>query len=65
MEKDKIIEVAKDAKNRSNKDLIEARDALLVEFENTKKLVIDLTRHLDAVEEYYNFINKELENRVK
>jgi len=65
MDKDKVIEVAKDAKNKSNKDLTEARDLLLLEFENTKKLIIDLTHHMDAVEEYYTFINKELGNRVK
>jgi len=65
MDKDKIIEIAKDAKNKSNKDLIEARDLLLTEFDNTKKLIIDLTHHLEAVEEYYKSINKELGNRVK
>jgi hypothetical protein len=26
-------------------------------------LVIDLTRHLEAIEEYYNIINKEIEKR--
>ena len=65
MDKDKIIEIAKDVNNKSNKDLIDARDALLTEFENAKKLIIDLTRHLEAVEEYYNAINKEIGNRVK
>lgn len=65
MDKDRVIEIAKDAKNKSNKDLTEARDLLLSEFESTKKLIIDLTHHLDAVEDYYNFINKELANRVK
>jgi predicted RND superfamily exporter protein len=63
MDKDQIIEIAKDVKNKSNKDLVEARDTLLTEFENTKKLVIDLTRHLEAIEEYYNIINKEIEKR--
>jgi hypothetical protein len=65
MDKEKVIEIAQDAKNKSNKDLTEARDLLLLEFESAKKLVIDLTHHIDAVEEYYNLINKELGNRVK
>ena len=65
MDKEQIIEIANDAKNKSNKDLIDARDSLITEFENTKKLILDLTHHLEAVEEYYNSINKEIANRVK
>ena len=65
MDKDEIIEIAKDVKNKSNNDLIEARDALIKEFENTKTLIIDLTRHIESVEEYYNIINKEIGNRIK
>jgi len=33
------------------------------EFEKTKQLIIDLTRHMDTVEIYYEKILKELENR--
>ena len=65
MDKDQVVEIAKDAKNKSNKDLTEARDLLLKEFESTKNLIIDLTHHMEAVEEYYNMINKELGNRLK
>lgn len=65
MDKERVIEIAQDAKNKSNKDLIEARDILLLEFESTKNLIIELTHHMEAVEEYYNLVNKELGNRVK
>lgn len=64
MDKDKIIEVVENAKDKSNKDLIECRDILALEFEKTKELIINLTRHLDAVSEYYETINKEIGKRI-
>ena len=35
------------------------------EFEKTKTLIIDLTRHLDSVEALFNEINDEIEKRIK
>lgn len=63
MNKDKIIEIANDSENKPNKDLISARDILMTEFEKTKELIIDLTRHLDAVEDLYNKVNNEIKKR--
>lgn len=65
MDKDKIIEIAKDVKNKSNQDLLDAQKSLLDEFNNTKDLIVNLTRHIETVEEYYNMINKEIGNRIK
>ncbi len=65
MEKDKLIEIINNIENTSNKDLFSAIDLLSEEFENTKQLIIEITKHLDTVEEYYNFINKEIEKRHK
>jgi hypothetical protein len=65
MEKDKIINISNNPQDASNKDLIDARDLLIEEFNNTKDIVINLTRHLDGVESLYNNINNELEKRVK
>jgi hypothetical protein len=65
MDKNKIKEIAENAKDKSNKDLIEGRDILLVEFEKTKELIINLTRHLDTVQEYYEIINKEIGKRLE
>lgn len=62
---DKINEILKDCTNKSNKDLIECRDALADEFEKTKTIVIELTKHLDVVEENYNIINNEIGKRIK
>ena len=64
MEKEKIIEVVENVKDKSNKDLLESRDTLLVDFEKTKQLIIDLTRHLEAVEVSYEEINREIGKRV-
>jgi len=63
MENQKLIEIATDVENKSNKDLLIVADELAEEFEKTKELIVDLTRHLDGVESLYNKINKELEKR--
>lgn len=64
MDKDKIIDIVENAKDKSNKDLIESRDILALEFEKTKELIINLTRHLETVSEYYETINKEIGKRI-
>lgn len=65
MEKDKIISVIDDVTNKSNKDLFTTLEQLSIEFENTKQLIIDLTRHLESIEYSYNVVNKEIEKRTK
>jgi hypothetical protein len=63
MESEKLIEIANDVENKSNKDLTIVAEELSEEFEKTKELIIDLTRHLDGVESLYNKVNKEIEKR--
>jgi hypothetical protein len=65
MDKNKIIEIANDVANKSNKDLFVVIEELGGEFEKTKELIIDLTRHLEAIEDLYNTVNKEIEKRTK
>jgi len=65
MEIQKILDIVNDAENKSNKDLSLAVNELYAEFHKTKELMIDLTRHLDGVEELYNKANNELEKRMK
>jgi hypothetical protein len=65
MNKEKLIEVAEDAENKSNKDLFVAVNELYTEHEKTKNLIIELTRHLDGVETLYNKVNLEIEKRLK
>jgi len=63
MEPKKLIEIVENLKDKSNKDLIESRDLLFTEFNKTKELIVDLTRHLDTVHEYYETINTEIGKR--
>ncbi len=65
MDKEKLLEIAKDVKNKSNKDLFVVINELHDEFENTKQLIVDLTRHLESVEILYNEVNEEIQNRTK
>lgn len=61
--KEKVLETIKDYKNSSNKDIIDALDLLNQDFEHTKKILIELSSHLDKVENTYNLLLKELKNR--
>lgn len=63
MEKSKLLEIASDVENKSNKDLLDAEEFLFSEHEGTKELIIGLTRHLDSVEELYNKISEEIIKR--
>jgi hypothetical protein len=63
MEKSKLIEIANDVENKPNKELIIALSELYDEHLKTKDLIIDLTRHLDIVEDLYNKVNKEVGKR--
>ena len=65
MDKEKLIDVAKDYQNKSNKDLFDAVNLLYEEYEKTKELIIDLTRHLETVEVLYNNVNDEVGKRIK
>lgn len=65
MEKTKLLEIANDVENKSNKDLFFAINELNSEFEKTKKLIIDLTRHMESVESLYNKVNLEAQKRIK
>lgn len=65
MDENKIKKVIVDYQSSPNKDLIEAMDHLQNDYEETKKLIIKLTRHLDGTEMIYNKILKEYKKRTK
>lgn len=65
MEKEKILEIINDIENKSNKDLSSVLGELYTEYNKTKELIIDLTRHLDSIEKSYNEVNDELKKRIK
>ena len=64
MDKNIITETIKDYKNSTNNKLEYTLKALSLEFEETKKLVIKLTHHLDNIESNYNKVLKEYKNRT-
>jgi energy-converting hydrogenase A subunit M len=63
MDNEKVIEILKDYKNKSNNDLIQVLSFLNEDFENTKDLLIKLSKHLDSTEDSYNKILDELSKR--
>lgn len=64
MEQDKLLEILKNYKNKSNKDLINALDFLYDDFNNTKDLLVKLTHHLDTTEISYNKLLEEINKRT-
>jgi hypothetical protein len=65
MFKEKLEKTVEDVKNKSNSDLVTSRDLLMEEFNKTKDIIIELTYHLEKVENSYNIINEELNVRTK
>jgi hypothetical protein len=62
---EKILQIIKEHKTSSNKDLILAMDYLIEDFEFTKKLVLKGTEQLDRLELTYNTVLKEYQKRIK
>lgn len=58
-----IINEQKNLKNLQNSKLIEFMDKLSSDFDLVKKNIIDQTIYLDKLEEIYNNILKEYQNR--
>ncbi len=65
MEKEKLFEIAKDPKNKSNKDLFFVVNELYGEHEKTKNLIIDLTRHLESIKILYNEVITKLRKELR
>lgn len=63
MEKERLESILSDVKNKSNKDLFDAEEFLFNEFEKTKSLAIDLTKHMDMIREFHTKIMEEIEHR--
>jgi hypothetical protein len=61
----KFIEESKNKKNLPNKKLVEMMGELANEFEITKKDLINLTQYFDKIEETYDSLLTEYENRQK
>jgi hypothetical protein len=64
-ELENIINEQKNLKNIPNLKLVEYMDVLTQDFELTKQNIINLTHYLDKVEELYENILKEYQQRAK
>lgn len=62
---EKVLNIVKDFKSHSNKDLQFVMDFINEDFNLTKETVIKLTEHLDKLELTYNTIKKEYDSRIK
>jgi hypothetical protein len=62
--KEEVLEIVKDYKNKSNKDLIKAMDLIIQDFEFCKNRIVELTVQLDKLENTYNTILKEYDRRT-
>jgi hypothetical protein len=62
---EKILNIIREYKSSSNKDLILAMDYLQEDFEYTKNIVLKGTEQLDRLELTYNTILKEYQKRIK
>jgi NADH:ubiquinone oxidoreductase subunit E len=62
---EKALEIIKDYKSKSNKDLIFVLDIIQNDFTVTKESLLKLTHHLDRLELTYETILKEFESRTK
>jgi hypothetical protein len=63
-ESEKVLNIIKNYKSSSNKDLIFVMDFIQEDFKLTKETIIKLTEHLDKVEITYNTILKEYQKRT-
>jgi hypothetical protein len=64
MDNSKVLDILKNYKSSSNKELTEVMDFLNGDFEKTKDLIVKLTYHLDTTEEAYNKVFEEYKKRV-
>lgn len=65
MKNEEVLEIIKNYKNSSNKDLMNVLDFLKEDFDKTKDIILKLTYHLDSTEDAYNKILEEVNNRTK
>lgn len=64
MDEKKALDILKNYKNSSNKELTEILDFLNDDFQKTKDLIVKLTYHLDSTEEAYNKVFEEYKKRI-
>ena len=59
-----VLDILKDYRNKSNKNLTDVMDFLQDDFAKTKDLILKLTYHLDETEKSYNKVYEEFKKRI-
>jgi NADH:ubiquinone oxidoreductase subunit E len=62
---EKALNIIKEYKTKSNKDLIFVMDIIQKDFNVTKETLLKLTHHIDKLESTYDLILKEFKSRTK
>jgi hypothetical protein len=63
VESSKILEIIRNHKDSSNKDLLLALQYVEKDFNYTKETLLKMSEHLDKLEYTYNLLHKEYTNR--
>lgn len=61
---EQVTEIIKDIDSRPNADLTKVMDFLRSDFDETKDMIIDLTKHLDNIERMYDLVHNEFKKRT-
>jgi hypothetical protein len=61
---EQVTEIIQNIDSKSNSDLTKVMDFLREDFDETKDIIIDLTKHLDNIEKMYDLIHKEFKRRT-
>ena len=57
------MEFFKEYKTKSNDEIIKTMKVLKEEFDKTKKVIVDLSYHLEDLERKFNLLNDEISKR--
>ena len=61
---EQVNEIIQNIDSKSNSDLTKVMNFLMDDFDETKDMIIDLTKHLDNIERMYDLIHKEFKRRT-
>jgi hypothetical protein len=61
---EQVNEIIQNIDSKSNSDLTKVMDFLRDDFDETKDMIIDLTKHLDNIERMYDLTHKEFKRRT-
>jgi hypothetical protein len=61
---EQVTQIIQEIDSRPNSDLTKVMDFLREDFDETKDMIINLTKHLDNIETMYDLVHNEYKKRV-